>query len=63
MTLLFWIALGGACGAVGVVLLGVGYLQGRRSALREAAAELRSLSATLKQHRDGRPSITRQGEA
>lgn len=36
-SLLFWLALGVSCIAVGIVLIGVGYLVGLRVATRRAA--------------------------
>lgn len=50
-TWLFWLAVGISAIAVVVVLVGVGYLLGRRAAVREAVQALAPLSRTVEQAR------------
>lgn len=59
MTLLFWIALGGACGAVGVVLFGIGYLLGLDVAARRVAL----VRTEMEQARETRRIMIQQWEA
>ena len=59
---IYWLVVGIVAGAVSTLLMGVGYLQGRRAAMRETAAELSRLNASLTQRREGRRAMTRQWE-
>jgi len=59
---IYWVVVLIVGGAVSAVLMGIGYLQGRRAAIREAADELERLNATLDRRREGWRAMTRQGE-
>ena len=48
---LFWLAVGMSGLAGAVVLIGIGYLLGRRAALREAVQALQPLSQTIESAR------------
>lgn len=45
---IYWLVVVIVAGAVCTVLMGIGYLLGRRSAIREATAELHALNLSLK---------------
>lgn len=46
---IYWVVVVIVAGAVSTFLMGVGYLQGRRAATREAAAQLQKLNASIRQ--------------
>lgn len=60
---IYWLVVMIVAGAVGTLLMGIGYLQGRRAALREATAELRALNASMPCARYERRTTLHQGGA
>lgn len=46
---IYWVVVAIVAGAVSTVLMGIGYLQGRRAAMREATVELQRLHASIHQ--------------
>lgn len=46
---IYWVVVAIVLGAVSTFLMGIGYLQGRRAATREATAQLQKLNASIRQ--------------
>lgn len=60
---IYWLVVMIVAGAVSTVLMGIGYLQGRRAAMREAARELKRLNASMSCARYERRTTVHQGGA
>lgn len=60
---IYWLVLAFVSGVVSLVLMGIGYLQGRRAAMREATIELQRLNASLPFARYERRTTLHQGGA
>ena len=60
---IYWLVVAIVSVAVGTVLMGIGYLQGRRAAMREATIELQRLNAALPFARYERRTTVHQGGA
>lgn len=60
---IYWVVVLIVAGAVSTVLMGIGYLQGRRAAMREAAQELKRLNASVVLAQYERRTTVHQGGA
>lgn len=60
---IYWAVVAIVLGAVSAVLMGIGYLQGRRAAMREATAELHRLNTSISQPHAVRYTTLHQGGA